>query len=69
MMKTVIVQQTTPRACADQALRRGRLSRVWIETRNPRQPLVGVWIDEAMRSLEPVFASDAMDREVSLLCA
>lgn len=35
--------------CTFSALRRGPLSCVWIETGNPKQPLVRVWIDEEMR--------------------
>lgn len=68
-MKTSFVQQVTPRAVSPQALRRGKLSRVWIESGNSKKPLVAVWIDEAMRAPEPASPSDAIDRGASLLCA
>lgn len=35
------------------AVRRSSLSRVWIETGNPRQPLASVWIDNAVRVAAP----------------
>jgi hypothetical protein len=32
------------------SIRRGPLACAWIETGNPRQPLVCVWTDEEMRA-------------------
>jgi hypothetical protein len=44
-----------------------RLSCVWIETGNPRQPLASVWIDEAMRAFTGV--EEAADHDPWPLCA
>ncbi|MGB6134640.1 MAG: hypothetical protein WBG54_22880 [Acidobacteriaceae bacterium] len=40
------------------AVHRSSLSRVWIETGNPKQPLASVWIDNAVR-----IAAPGVDRE------
>lgn len=42
---------------AQQKLRRGPLSCVWIPTGNPRQPLVCVWTDRRESKTEPAPAS------------
>lgn len=50
MMKTFLVQPRATIGRVTNAAPVRALSRVWIETGNPRQPLASVWIDAEMRA-------------------
>lgn len=49
MMKTFFVQPRASVGCVAKVAPVRALSRVWIETGNPRQPMACVWIDAGMR--------------------
>lgn len=44
-----------------------RLSRVWVETGNPHQPLASVWVDGALHGISDL--GDSADRDPWPLCA